>query len=47
LGSRLGVTVRFTVAGLTSLRCRLAMRCALSALMTVRIMDFLWTVRQA
>src|SRR5262245_60532097 len=28
-GGRLGLTVRFTVAGATSLRCRLAMRCTL------------------
>src|SRR5262245_32374112 len=34
----LRVTVRFTVAGETSLRCRLAMRFAFPALMTVRIM---------
>lgn len=36
LGSRLGVTVRFTVAGVTSLRCDLAMCFTLAALMTVR-----------
>ena len=44
LGGRVGLTVRFTVAGATSLRCRLAMRCALPALMTVRIMALLRTV---
>ena len=32
LGGRFGVTVRFTVLGVTSLRCRLAMRCALPAM---------------
>jgi len=31
LGSRVGVTVRFTVVGVTSLRCRFAMRFALRA----------------
>src|SRR5664280_2719231 len=36
LGPRLGVTVRFTVAGVTSLRCDLAMGFALPVLTTVR-----------
>ena len=36
LGTRLGVTVRFTVAGVTSLRCDLAMGFALPVLTTVR-----------
>jgi hypothetical protein len=47
LGSRLGVTVRFTVAGVTSWRCDLTMCFALPACMTVRIMLVLRTVRQA
>src|ERR1022692_3864982 len=38
LGRRLGVTVRFTVAGLTSLRCDLAMQSALPSRLTVRTM---------
>ena len=38
LGGRVGLTVRFTVAGETSLRCGLAMRCVLPCLTTVRIM---------
>ena len=36
LGGRLDLTVRFTVAGETSLRCELIMRLALSRLPTVR-----------
>jgi hypothetical protein len=44
LGGRVGLTVRFTMAGVTSLRCRLAMRSALPALLTVRIMVDLQTV---
>src|SRR5262245_46529874 len=43
-GRRLGVTVRFTVAGVTSLRCLLAMRFALVTITTVRIMVVLRTV---
>lgn len=46
LGSRLGVTVRFTVAGVSSFRCDLLMCFALPALMTVRIMTVLPTVDQ-
>ena len=46
LGGRLGVTVRFTVAGVTNLRCLLAMRSALPARLTVRIMAVLRTVCQ-
>src|SRR5450759_3350500 len=44
LGARLGVTVRFTVAGLTNLRCDLAMCFALPALTTVRTKALLRTV---
>src|ERR1039457_1532892 len=44
LGGRLGVTVRFTVAGVTSLRCNLAMGFALLVLMTVRTKPLLRTV---
>jgi len=36
----LGVTVRFTAAGVTSLRCDLAMCFTLAALMTVRRTTF-------
>src|SRR5664280_2274388 len=44
LGTRLGVTVRFTVAGVTSLRCDLAMGFALPVLTTVRTTALLRTV---
>src|ERR1017187_6752445 len=44
LGARLGVTVRFTVAGVTSLRCDLAMWFNLPVLTTVRTMVDLRTV---
>src|SRR5450830_1737577 len=44
LGARLGVTVRFTVAGVTSLRCDLAMCFALPVLTTVRTKALLRTV---
>src|ERR1019366_739511 len=44
LGARLGVTVRFTVAGVTSLRCDLAMGFALPVLTTVRTRPLLRTV---
>src|SRR5450759_2729237 len=44
LGARLGVTVRFTVAGVTSLRCDLAMWFALPALTTVCKRPLLRTV---
>src|SRR5665811_2392957 len=44
LGSRLGVTVRFVVAGVTSLRCELAMGFALPVLTTVRTKPLLRTV---
>src|ERR1035441_6165744 len=44
LGARLGVTVRFTVAGVTSLRCDLAMGFALPVLTTVRTKALLRTV---
>src|SRR5450759_3375121 len=47
LGARLGVTVRFTVAGVTSLRCDLAMCFALPALTTVRTKALLRTVAAA
>jgi hypothetical protein len=43
---RFGVTVRFTVAGVTSFRCPLAMRFALPAPMTVRVMPIIRTVSQ-
>src|ERR1019366_1101547 len=46
LGSRLGVTVRFTVAGVTSLRCDFAIVFTLRTLMTVRIMLLFRTVSQ-
>jgi hypothetical protein len=44
LGSRLGVTVRFTEAGVTSLRCDLAMCFTLTASTTVRTTTLLRTV---
>src|ERR1035437_5232841 len=44
LGVRLGVTVRFLMAGVTSLRCDLAMGFALSVLTTVRTKPLLRTV---
>src|ERR1019366_6899617 len=44
LGARLGVTVRFTVAGVISLRCDLAMGFALPVLTTVRTKALLRTV---
>src|ERR1039458_2624755 len=44
LGARLGVTVRFTVAGVTSLRCDLAMGFAFPVLTTVRTRPLLRTV---
>src|ERR1019366_3676528 len=44
LGARLGVTVRFTVAGVTSLRCDLAMGFVLPVLTTVRTKALLRTV---
>ena len=44
LGARFGVTVRFTVAGVTSLRCDLAMGFALPVLTTVRTRPLLRTV---
>src|SRR5665811_186044 len=44
LGARLGVTVRFVVAGVTSLRCELAMGFALPVLTTVRTKALLRTV---
>jgi hypothetical protein len=47
LGGRVGVTVRFTVRGATSLRCDLAMWDAGPVGMTVRTMALLRTVRQA
>ena len=43
IGGRLGLTVRFTVAGVTSLRCRLAMRFVLPKWLTVRTMIVLRT----
>src|SRR5262249_2856093 len=46
LGGRLGVTVRFTVIGVTSFRCLLAMCFALPALTTVRIIALYRTVCQ-
>src|ERR1039458_2374040 len=44
LGPRLGVTVRFMVAGFTSLRCDLAMDFVLPVLTTVRTRPLLRTV---
>src|SRR5471032_656339 len=46
LGRRVGVTVRFTVAGVTSLRCDLTMRSAPPDVQTVRIILQLRTVSQ-
>jgi len=44
LGGRLGETVRFTMAGVTSLRCDVAMCLALPSSITVRIMTLLPTL---
>ena len=38
------MTVRFTVAGVTSFRCAFDMCLALAVPMTVRTMSILWTV---
>ena len=38
------MTVRFTMAGVTSFRCGFYMCLALAAPMTVRTMTILWTV---
>ena len=38
------MTVRFTVAGVTSFRCAFGMCSALAVPMTVRTMSLLWTV---
>ena len=47
IAGRFGLTVRFTVAGVTSLRCRLAMYCAPTLNQTVCKRCLLWTVSQA
>ena len=44
LGGRLGMTVRFTVVGVTSFRCDFAMVFSLPAAAIVRMMLFLGTV---
>jgi hypothetical protein len=46
LGGRFGLTVRFTVAGETSLRRDLAMFCGYPMDLTVQIMSFFHTVCQ-